>query len=194
MYWPASRDAWTFISTFSSFIKFKLFISNTFSSTKFAQYNPSFSFEVYASVSIWLFFYITLFALHNNLKKVTYANPKLTFSPACPPISINQSGALPFKHSSARLHLHGPCGLGRWGLSEVIAGNWWMQKCAWACVSVREPIRHAILTCRTEVMWRRQYPLNGNFDICHESIKGIQTNGSRLPREPVFLRQTLVTA
>lgn len=46
-----------------------------------------------------------------------------------PPISINQSGALPFKHSSARLNLHGPCSLGRWGLSEVIAGNWWMQKC-----------------------------------------------------------------
>ncbi len=30
-----------------------------------------------------------------------------------PPISINQSGALPFKHSSARLNLHGPCSLGR---------------------------------------------------------------------------------
>lgn len=164
--------------------QFKLFILNT-------------SKVQFCSICFWchtLFFILHFRRLHFPITFGKVKHHKLTFTPARSPISINQSGALPFKHSSARLHLHGPCGLGRWGLSEVIAGNWWMPKRAIARASVREPLRRAIPTRRTEVTWRRRCPLNGNLDICHESIKGIQTNGRRLPREPVFLRQTLVTA
>ncbi len=54
---------------------------------------------------------------------------------------------------------------------------------------------YATLSWRTEQRsCDGEYPLNGSLDICHESIKGIQTNGRHLPREPVFLCQTLVTA
>lgn len=59
---------------------------------------------------------------------------------------------------------------------------------------VRES-HYATLSWRTEQRsCDGEYPLNGSLDICHESIKGIQTNGRHLPREPVFLCQTLVTA